>query len=137
MSQVIEHPGTILTIQNGVARIQITQYAACSGCHARSVCLISDCREKVIEVPCSETSWQAGDAVTVTGSEQMGNKAVRLAFLYPSIILFFVLWFVLHYTENELAAGIAALAALIPYYAALYLFKDKLKKQLVFSIKEP
>ena len=68
MSQVIEHPGTILTIQNGVARIQITQYAACSGCHARSVCLISDCREKVIEVPCSETSWQAGDTVTIRNS---------------------------------------------------------------------
>lgn len=137
MSQVIEHPGTILTIQNGVARIQITQYAACSGCHARSSCLLSDYSEKEIEVPCTDERLQAGDSVIITGSTQIGNKAVRLAFLYPSILLFFVLFVVLHCTQNELAAGIVALAALIPYYAVLYLLRDKLKKQLVFSIKKP
>lgn len=137
MSRIIEHPGTVLYIRNGVARIKITQYSACSGCHARSVCILSDCSEKTIDIPYTASALQAGDSVTITGSEQIGNKAVRLAFLYPSVIVFIALFAVFYYTENELTAGITALAALIPYYITLYFFRNILKKRLVFSIKQP
>lgn len=137
MSQIIEHPGTVIYVQNGIARIKITQYSACSSCHAHSACILSDCSEKEIDIPYMESALQAGDSVIITGSEQMGNKAVRLAFLYPSIIVFITLFSVFYYTGNELAAGITALAALIPYYITLYLFRDKLEKRLIFRIKQP
>ncbi len=137
MSRIIEHAGTVLYIRNGVARIKITQYSACSGCHAHSACMLSDCREKEVDIPYTASALQAGDSVTITGSEQIGNKAVRLAFLYPSIIVIIALVTVFHHTEDELVAGIAALAALIPYYITLYFFRNSLKKRLVFAIKQP
>lgn len=137
MSGIIEHPGTVLFIQNGTARIKITQYSACSGCHARSACSLSDSCEKEIDIPYTGTGLQAGDSVIITGTEQIGNRAVRMAFIYPFIVLFITLLAVFYYTEDEFISGIVALASLIPYYAILYFFKSKLKKRLVFSLKQP
>lgn len=136
MNDTIEHSGIIQSMKNGYARVLITQVSACAGCHARSACMASDRKEKVIDVPCHDTRFKPGDRVTIAGSSSIGRKAVLFAFILPFIVLFSVLLIVYAVTHDELRAGLISLLTLIPYYLILYLLRNTMKKQFTFYIKE-
>lgn len=136
MSDTIEHSGIIQSMKNGYARVLINQESACAGCHVRSACLTFDKGEKIIDVPYRGGRFGPGDRVTVTGSISIGRKAVLFAFIFPFLVLFLALIATYALTHNEALSGIVALLMLIPYYAILYLFRNKMKKQLTFHIKE-
>ena len=56
-------------------------------------------------------------------------------YLLPLILMVIALVGVLKATHSEGAAALSALGVLVPYYVVLYLFRNKLKNKLSFSIE--
>lgn len=136
MANLIEHEGIITHIYPGHIRVRIVQNSACSGCHAASACTLSDKKEKDIDINTVDTdAYRCGDRVTVGMAATLGKKAVLLSAIYPFCCLFLILLLALYLTGNEIWSGITALASLIPYYIILYLFRNKIKKEFVFTLR--
>lgn len=134
--QDIEHLGEIVGIQANVARIRIIQNSACSACHAKGGCSAADSAEKEVEAMIVNQKLAVGDKVMVTGRSVLGLEAVMYAYLLPFLFLFTTLLTVFAYTENELIAAVSAIGSIIPYYAILFLFKNKFSKKFTFFIKQ-
>jgi hypothetical protein len=97
---------------------------------------LSDKKEKDIDINTVDTdAYRCGDRVTVSMAATLGKKAVLLSAIYPFCCLFLILLLALYLTGNEILSGIIALASLIPYYIILYLFRNKIKKEFVFTLR--
>jgi sigma-E factor negative regulatory protein RseC len=73
--------------------------------------------------------------VTVTASGRVAAQALLWGFGMPFIILVAVLFIVLQLTGSEGMAALCGLAALVPYYGVLWLLRDRMRRQLAFSIE--
>jgi sigma-E factor negative regulatory protein RseC len=131
----ISHQGLVESVDNGIAKVTIASVSACSSCHAQGACSASDMQNKVIEAIDYKKMVKPGDWVTVVTKESMGLRAVFLAYLLPFILVLFSLIIGHIYSINESASGLISLSILIPYYTALYLFKNILKKTFIFEIE--
>jgi sigma-E factor negative regulatory protein RseC len=129
------HQGQVVKLHKSFAEIAIIPQQACGSCHARQFCSLSSSDHKVIEVPVNEKDqYTAGQEVTVVLSSHLGLKAVLLAYFLPFVWVMIVLLSIWSITRNELVAGLSAIAALVPYYLVLRLFKNHLKKVYEFRI---
>ena len=79
-------------------------------------------------------SLSVGQTVTVAAGERMGITAVLLAFGLPLLLLLVALIVAIKATGSEKVAAIASLAVLVPYYVALFLCRNKIKKDFKFRI---
>jgi len=131
----IEHEGVIIDINTDSVFVKILVHSACSACHAKGMCNLTDTAEKIIEVskPLNR-ELKTGDKVNVALTRNMGFKAVVLSYLIPFLILFLTLIISLSIVEKEWLAGLISLAVLFPYYLILSLKKDKLKDTFDFKI---
>ena len=66
----------------------------------------------------------------------MGFKAVWLAYAIPLVVLMAVLLGLNAAGLGELASGLSAIAAVGVYYLFLWLFRNRLKNEYSFYIKE-
>ncbi len=133
---MIEHEGIIEKINGNRITVRILQQSACSACHAKSVCMAADSKEKLVDIPDITGQYHVNERVIIEGKESIGYKAVLWAFVIPLLILLgalvasLTLW---DFTEIE--AALAAMAALVPYYLVLYLLRNKMAKSFRFNIK--
>lgn len=136
MNQRISHSGMIESIEEGCVHVRIVQHSACTTCKVAGYCHAAESKEKMIDVYCDcATNYQVGQQVVVSTSGQVAVKALLWAFGVPFVLLMAVLLAVLLLTGNEGWAALGALAALVPYYALLWLWRDKMRQQLVFTIE--
>ena len=136
MNNKIKHSGIVESVEEGCVCIRIVQSSACSACKVAAHCTASDSKEKMIEVSTSEASlYHKGDSVVVTADSAVGFRASFYGYLLPLILMVIALVGVLKATHSEGAAALSALGILIPYYVVLYLFRNKLKNKLSFSIE--
>ena len=69
----ITHPGRIVEITPDFTTVEITVSSACSSCHAKGLCGMSEEEDKVIMVPTDPYTLRAvGDEVTVKTKMTMG-----------------------------------------------------------------
>ena len=54
----------------------------------------------------------------------------------PFLVLVGVLFAALQLSGSEGVAALSALAALVPYYGLLWVFREKMREQLAFSIEQ-
>ena len=72
----------------------------------------------------------------VEGAASMGMKAVRLAFLFPLLLLVAAVALVMWLADgNEALAALAALLVLAVYVLLLFVNKKKLAREFTFIIK--
>ena len=84
----ITHRGKIIEITPDFTTVQIIVSSACSACHAKGLCGMSEDEEKVIMVPTDPyTVYQVGDEVQVMTKMSMGLKAVWISYVIPLLIL--------------------------------------------------
>ena len=137
MSNVISHKGILDSIEGGVAHVRITQHSACSCCKVASYCNSAESKEKLIDARVSEPSrYHVGDEVTVMAAQSVGTKAVILAFVIPLILMMSTIATVVRATGNEMWAAVSGIAILVPYYALLYMLRNRLARQLTFYLDE-
>ncbi len=132
----ISHEGVILKILKDSVFVSIVQSSACSGCHAKDMCSVSEKKEKIIEIKADENNYKIGEKVFITGSAAMGFKAVFYAFIIPLIIILGCLLGVARLTGNEIAGIFCAFGFLICYYGSLYMFRGKFKKKFTFELRK-
>ncbi len=129
----IDHVGTITEIKDEKITVSILNVSACTGCHAKSACSMSDMKEKEIDIIDYSSSFKLGEEVKVVYQESLGWLALLLAYVLPFMLVLITLFIATAFT-NELISGIMALGILLPYYSLLYFFKDRLKKTFSFTI---
>ena len=136
MGESVSHKGKIVQMTPQVTTVSILQSAACGQCHAAGLCGMADMAEKTVEVPTDPyTGYAVGDEVEVVLKASMGMKAVWLCYAIPLVILLGAVLGLMALGLAEVPAGIAGLAAIGVYYLLLYLFRNKLKNEYIFTIK--
>jgi sigma-E factor negative regulatory protein RseC len=93
-------------------------------------------KNEVIEVSRGQSDhFSIGDHVEVLMEKSMGTKAVLLGYFFPFVLLLSTLIIALNIIDHEGFAGLISIAVLVPYYAILYLSRDKLKNKFRFRIR--
>lgn len=134
--ETISHKGKIVNMTPQVTTVSILQHAACGECHAAGICGMGDMAEKLVEVPTDPYSnYSVGDEVEVLLKASMGLKAVWLCYAIPLVVLLGTVVGLLSAGVEEAAAGLVGLAAIGLYYLLLYLFRNKLKNEYIFTIQ--
>ena len=136
MSNKIKHSGVVEKIMDDCIQVRIVQTSACAACKVAGYCNTSESKEKLIDVyHAGSHRLNVGDAVTVTASTEVAAHALLLGFGLPFVVMVTVLVVVLQTTGSEGRAALSGLLALVPYYAVLYLFRNRLRDKLSFSIE--
>ena len=65
----------------------------------------------------------------------MGLKAVWLAYFLPLVVLLGVALGLIALGVGEVAAGLAGLGAVALYYGILWLLRDRLRNEYIFTIQ--
>ena len=132
----IRHFGKILEITPDFTTVQILVSSACSSCHAKGLCGMSEEEEKVIMVPTDPyAEHNVGDEVQVLTKMTMGLKAVWISYVIPLAVLMILILSLSPVIANELILGLVALAGVAVYYFGIWLFRDRLSNEFVFYIK--
>ena len=136
MKQEVSHKGRIVRITPQTTTVAIEQHAACGECHAAGLCGMADVTEKAVQVPTSPyASYGVGDEVEVVLKASMGMKAVWLGYFLPLVVLLGVILGLVALGVAEVPAGLSGIGAVAVYYLLLWLFRDRLKKEYIFTIK--
>ena len=132
----VSHKGRIVQVTPEFTTVEIISESACSACHASGLCGMSEYTRKAIEVP--TRAWdrfEPGQKVNVVLKASMGHKAVWLAYVAPLVVLLAVLLAMLAAGAGELAAGLGAVGGVMLYYLFLWLLRDRLRREYVFTIE--
>ncbi|MEN8155930.1 MAG: SoxR reducing system RseC family protein [Bacteroidota bacterium] len=133
---MIDHVGIIERIEGDIAHVNINSVSACASCHAKGACSAADMEEKFLDVPLNGADYEAGETVRVLIARHTGFKAVALGYVYPFLLLMTVLITATAAGVNELRAGLFALLSLPPYYLAIFLVRNRIKKSFTFTIQK-
>ena len=134
--QKIEHLGRIQKISGDTIKVNLVNVSACSSCHVKGACSVSDVDNKVIEVANPGGNFRQGDQIQVVFKESQGVKALFLGYILPFALLMIVLIITWTLTGNELSTALIALGSLIPYYLGLTLFRKKLAETFTFKVRK-
>jgi len=121
-------------VADGKVSVKIEVKSACSACHARSMCSVSELSEKVIEALPAE-SVSVGDSVVVEMEEKFGLKAVFYVFFIPFVLMASTLFVSANFVSEAFAA-LFSLLVLAPYALLLMLLKPYFAKQFVFVCRK-
>ncbi len=136
MKNEIAHTGKIIDINPDFTSVEIIASSACSSCHAKGLCGMSEDQEKVIMLPTDPYNiYKIGDEVQVYTKMSMGLKAVWISYVIPLLILMILILSLSSVIGNEFLRGGVAIAGVLVYYLLVWLFRDKLSDQFEFYIK--
>jgi len=131
----IQHPGIIESVGEDKVQVTILSQSACSSCHSKGMCSVSEMENKIVEVvKTPDFNYKVGDEVIVYMKKSLGSKAVLYGYLYPFLLVLISLILMLVLTSNEGISGLTAILLLVPYYFILSKFKDKLSTTFEFKI---
>ena len=132
----ITHRGKIVEITPDFTTIEIIASSACSSCHAKSLCGMSEDQEKLIMLATDPyAAHKVGDEVEVCTKMTMGLKAVWISYVIPLAVLMILILSLSGVFEDEALRGLAAIAGVGVYYFVIWLFRDRLKNEFTFYIK--
>lgn len=132
----IQHTGKIVEITPDFTTVQIIASSACSACHAKSLCGMSEDQEKIIMLPTDPyATYNVGDQVQVATKMSMGMKAVWISYVIPLMVLMILILSLSTVFEKEYMRGLVAIAGVGVYYFIVWLFRGKLNNEFVFYIK--
>ncbi len=135
-SNIIEHSGIVESIENNVVKVNILSASACSSCHAKGSCGVSETENKIVEIFNPEDKFSVGEKVNIIGEESLGFKALFYAYLLPFILIISTLIIASFFTSSEAIIGLLSLIVLIPYYIGLSFYKGKMRKIFTFKLKK-
>jgi sigma-E factor negative regulatory protein RseC len=131
----IVHDGKIVEITPDFTTVEIIASSACSECHAKGLCGMSEDQEKIIMLPTSGfDNYKVGDQVKVMTKMSMGLKAVWISYVIPLAVLMILILSLSFVISNEFLRGGIAIAGVGIYYLAIWLFREKLSDQFEFYI---
>ena len=134
MANLIEHTGVVIATDGSRVKVRFVQQTACAACHARSMCMSSESKEKEVWAYASEP-MEVGEQVMVRVAERLAWKAVALAYGLPLLVMMVALT-VMKIWLSDAVAGTITLVSLALYYMVLSQFSDKLNKEFDFAARK-
>ena len=133
----ISHRGRVVEITPELTSVEIISEVACASCHAKGLCGLGESKAKLVQLPTSPyLNLAPGDEVEVLLSASMGHKAVWIAYVIPCFLLIAVLLILTSTPMGELVGGLCAIASVLLYYFAVWLFRGRLRNEYIFKIKK-
>jgi sigma-E factor negative regulatory protein RseC len=133
--ETIIHPGVIDKVEGGKIFVKILSQSACSTCHAKGMCSLSEVEEKIIEVDHNHPhNYKSGDQVMVGLEQSLGKKAVLLGYFLPFVIFTVSIIVLISLIHHEGLAALISFLLLAPYYLTLYFMRDRLRREFRFRI---
>ena len=130
------HTGKVVSMTPTMTTVQIVSQSACSECHAAGLCGLSEYTEKAVEVPTSPSAtYGVGDEVQVVLKASMGFKAVWIAYFLPLVVLLAITLGLIALGVPEVLSGLAGLGAVALYYLIVWIRRDRLRNEYVFTIQ--
>ena len=139
MDERIEHQGIVESVEDDCVKVRIVQVAACAECKAKSLCSSAESKEKVIEVKGIGVGADvcAGDSVLVYGSMQMGWAALRVAFIFPMVLLLLVGAICIALLNvSEGTTLLLMLLSLLIYGIVVYAMRSRIERRFSFGIEK-
>ena len=116
--------------------VEIVVSSACSTCHAKSLCGMSEDKEKIIMVPTDPyAEYKPGDQVKVKTKMSMGLKAVWISYVIPLAVLMILILSLSSVLESQLLCGLAAIGGVAVYYFVIWLLRGRLQNEFSFYIE--
>ena len=140
MKNEIKHRAKVLEMTPDFTTVEIVVSSACSECHAKGLCGISEEEQKVISLPTDPyAAYNVGDEVDLCTKMTMGMKAVWISYVIPLVVLMILILSLSNAfsasEHTEVIAGLGAVAGVAVYYFVIWLLRGKLKNEFVFYIK--
>lgn len=133
----IEHEGIVTDLTEYTVTVEILSKSACSSCHAKGFCSVGDMKAKYVEVDNVDALFfEKGERVNVILRKSLGYKALFYSYIIPLIIMMVLLVLLSETGYPDLTIGLSVLASLAIYYLLIWIFKDKFKKDFVFTIEK-
>ena len=126
----------MIRIEGDKLFVRMMVNSACSGCHAKAVCGVSETTEKIVEVDvASGADFTIGEQVEVALLDnKMGTRSVVLAYVVPFVVLSVMLVGATIAGFSEGVAVLAAMAGVVAYYVVLWSLRERLKNKIKFII---
>ena len=135
--ETVSHSGKVLSADPQFITVEIVSESACGSCHAKGLCGVGEQKVKQVTVPTPVAPfYEVGEEVYVDLKASMGHKAVWIAYALPLVVLLAVLGILLKAGAGELAAGLGGIAAVAVYYLCIWLLRDRLRDQYIFTIRK-
>ena len=129
--------GIVRAVNGDDISVEIIVSTACSGCHAKSICIPSERRQEVITVKNTrQESYQVGETVELLLETSAGNKAVLLAYVVPLLVLMVLLFGCYALTHKELLSVGVSVLGVVVYYLVLKSFSKGVERKIEFGIRK-
>lgn len=136
MKNEIKHKAKILEITPDFTTVEIVVSSACAGCHAKTLCGVSEEQEKIISLPTDPyATYNVGDEVELCTKMSMGMKAVWISYVIPLLVLMILVLSLSRFIESEVVTGLASVGGVALYYFVVWLLRGRLRSEFVFYIK--
>lgn len=133
-STSVQHTGVVDEIHGSHVRVRFTAHSACSSCHAKGACSLSELETKYVEVKNTSYDLQVGDKVQVLLENKLGLKAVWYGYVIPLLLLVGTMTLTISVLNDEGLAALLSIGILVPYYLILYLLRNRLSETFRFSL---
>lgn len=132
----ISHDGVVDATEGNEVVVRITSYAACSTCHARGACNVSEEKEKYMRIRSGQARFSIGEKVRIVLDRSLGFRALFLGYVLPFLLILAALLIATAAGVKELSAGLISLAVLPLYYFGLKLFRNRLDRKFTFMLQK-
>ena len=132
----IVHTGRVVEMTPDFTTVEIIVSSACSSCHAKGLCGMSEDEQKLLSMPTDpHADYNVGDEVQVCTKMTMGLKAVWISYVIPLLILMILILTLSAVIGNEIITGLVSIGGVAVYYLIIWLLRDRLQNEFVFYIK--
>lgn len=130
----IEHAGVVYKIENNTITVKIIAHPGCASCHASGLCNESGSVDKYFTVPYQDGISKGQDVKIVT-TLSTGFRALFIGYILPLIILLGSLIVMLALGVGEFWTAIGSLAIVAVYYFLIFKLRDRIAKNINFTLK--
>ena len=136
MKNEISHRAKVIEMTPEFTTVEILVSSACSECHAKGLCGMSEVQEKVVSLPTDPyATYNVGDNVQLCTKMSMGMKAVWISYVIPLLVLMILILSLSAVLKSEVVVGLASVCGVAVYYLVIWLLRDRLNNEFVFYIK--
>lgn len=129
--------GIVRAVNGDEITVEVIVSSACSGCHAKSICIPSDRRqERIVVKNTRNEQYEIGETVELLLETSAGNKAVIIAYVLPLLVLMLLLFGCYAFTHKELLSVGVSLLGVILYYLILKSAGKSLDRKITFGIRK-
>jgi len=133
-AESIKHDGVVTRVEDTYIIVRIENQSACSACHAKGACGLSEVVQKEITAERPAFPVTVGDSVCVMATMQHALLSVLFAYILPSILIIGLLATLIGTGINEISSAFISLIIIALYFFALYLLRSKFAKKIKFHV---